>query len=150
MLRRIASFLLKAAARTSRNDEWPRAMLCELEFIEGEWPALRWAIGSTAAVLRTSTFMQAVVHILAGIGLSAISAIVVAMVFVSVVDRLPPAGGTMQWMLYGALLLPVLVISIGIAAALWRNRRTVAVAVLCTAVLFDIHFAMHLASGLKG
>jgi len=57
--RRVASALLTMVTRQAPPDsrEWAQAMVRELEFIEGDWAALSWALGSTTALCR-----QAVRH----------------------------------------------------------------------------------------
>src|SRR5277367_1976780 len=54
--RKIAVWLLRAVLRYSADEsrEWASAMLQELEFIEGDWEALVWALGSTTAIFRNS------------------------------------------------------------------------------------------------
>ena len=53
-IRRLASRLLSAVVRhsSSESHEWASAMLGELDFIESDWAALFWALGSTGAILR--------------------------------------------------------------------------------------------------
>jgi hypothetical protein len=52
--RRLASGILSAAIRRAPPElrEWGNAMLHEIDFIEGDWAPLRWAIGGTIALLR--------------------------------------------------------------------------------------------------
>ena len=54
--RQLASLLLRAALRLAPRESgiWAAAMLRELDFIHGDWSALFWALGSTAAILRHS------------------------------------------------------------------------------------------------
>src|SRR5580700_5185411 len=54
--RRLASRLLCEVVRHSSSDsrDWANAMLRELDFIESDWAALLWALGSTAAIFRHS------------------------------------------------------------------------------------------------
>jgi hypothetical protein len=52
--RKLAAKLLEAVVRYAPEEsrEWASAMLRELDFIEGDWSALFWALGSAAAVVR--------------------------------------------------------------------------------------------------
>ena len=52
--RRLAARLLRGVLGLSPEEshDWARAMLAELEFIEGDWAALFWALGSATAILR--------------------------------------------------------------------------------------------------
>src|SRR5580704_5459223 len=58
--RRLASRLLGAAVRqsSSGSQEWARAMLSELDFIESDWAALFWALGSARAIFKYSVPRQ--------------------------------------------------------------------------------------------
>ena len=52
--RNLAARLLTAVLRYAppESREWASAMLRELDFIEGDWPAFFWALGSAAAIAR--------------------------------------------------------------------------------------------------
>jgi hypothetical protein len=52
--RRIAAALMRAALRFAppAAAEWGRAMLLELHYVEGDWPALAWAIGGAGVLAR--------------------------------------------------------------------------------------------------
>src|SRR5277367_5751962 len=56
LVRRVAVRWLQALLRNAPPAcrEWASAMLRELDFIESDWAALLWAIGSTAAICRHS------------------------------------------------------------------------------------------------
>src|SRR5215469_14462939 len=56
MTRRLASRVLTIVIRQSSGEGqlWGNAMLRELDFIQGDWAALFWAFGSTAALCRHS------------------------------------------------------------------------------------------------
>src|SRR5215470_16142255 len=60
MTRRLASRVLTIMIRHSSSESqlWGNAMLRELDFIEGDWAALFWAFGSTAALCRHSVTSQ--------------------------------------------------------------------------------------------
>src|SRR5579864_9722430 len=53
-VRRVATFVLNVTVRCARDDDWTRAMRNEMQFISNDWSALLWALGSAAAILRTS------------------------------------------------------------------------------------------------
>jgi hypothetical protein len=52
--RRFVGALLRAVLRLApiESRDWALAMLRELDFIEGEWAALFWGLGSSMAILR--------------------------------------------------------------------------------------------------
>jgi hypothetical protein len=56
-LRRITSRLLSlaAACAPTKFAEWARAMLGELDYVEDDWSAFFWALGSIGVLLRFST-----------------------------------------------------------------------------------------------
>jgi hypothetical protein len=56
-LRRISSRLLSlaAACAPTKFAEWARAMLEELDYVEDDWSAFFWALGSIGVLLRFST-----------------------------------------------------------------------------------------------
>jgi hypothetical protein len=58
-IRRIAAWLLTFCHRFSPPSvrDWGEAMLAELEFVEGDWPALAWAAGGATVLMRRS-FIQ--------------------------------------------------------------------------------------------
>lgn len=53
-IRRLASAILTAAVRRASPGvrEWGNAMLREMDFVEGDWSALFWALGSAIALFR--------------------------------------------------------------------------------------------------
>ena len=58
--RRLASRLLDSVVQhvSPENQGWGSAMLRELDFIESDWAALLWALGSTTALFRHSVPRQ--------------------------------------------------------------------------------------------
>jgi hypothetical protein len=54
MIRRLALGILQMALRhaSPRAQEWGQAMLRELDFVKGDWAALRWSVGSAASLFR--------------------------------------------------------------------------------------------------
>jgi hypothetical protein len=53
-VRRFASKVLRVVIRHASDEsrDWANAMLRELDFIESDWAALLWALGSTTAISR--------------------------------------------------------------------------------------------------
>ncbi len=60
MARRLAYRLLNSVVRHASPDgqDWASAMLRELDFVESDWGALLWALGSTTALFRHSVPRQ--------------------------------------------------------------------------------------------
>ena len=56
MLRRVAFRVLRTAVRLApgESQRWANGMLAELDHVEGELPALRWALGGVTALCRHS------------------------------------------------------------------------------------------------
>ena len=52
--RKLAGALLSGVLRLAPEEsrDWASAMLRELDFVDGDWAALLWALGSTTAILR--------------------------------------------------------------------------------------------------
>ena len=53
-IRRLAAAILGFAIRhsASESQDWGKAMRREMDFVENDWAALRWALGSVSAILR--------------------------------------------------------------------------------------------------
>ena len=53
-IRRLAGAIVSTAVRhaTPESRDWGNAMLRELDFVEGDWAALSWAVGSAATLLK--------------------------------------------------------------------------------------------------
>lgn len=53
-IQRLASAILTTSIRWAPPGlrEWGNAMLCELDFVEGDWAALFWALGCATALFR--------------------------------------------------------------------------------------------------
>jgi hypothetical protein len=161
--RKIATWLLRAVLRYSsvESREWASAMLRELDFIESDWAALLWALGSTTAVFRHSgdrlwvwlgkqfgfkenrmnDFQKRAVGVISGVGIAV--AVTICLLVVIHLSGNPERLPWIAWTVIATLL------EIGfaiIAIALWRKRRPMAVGVLLSAALLGTHFVMHLAS----
>jgi hypothetical protein len=162
--RKVATGLLRVVLRHSSDEsrEWAAAMLQELEFIEGDWEALFWALGSTTAIFRhsggriwvwvarhfgyeegrMSDFQKRAVGVVSGVGIAA----GVTICFVVLVHGSAQVFGFSDapWMMKFALLMAMVmeVLFVVTVIALWRKRRPMAVGILLTAILLGTHFAI--------
>lgn len=163
--RRIATGLLRAVLRYSSAEsrEWATAMLQELEFIEGDWEALFWALGSTTAVFRhaggrvwvgvarqfgyeegrMNDFQKRAVGVISGVGI----AVGVTICFMVLTHGSAHVFGfdDSPWMMKFALLMATVmeVLFVATVIALWRKRRSMAVGILLTAIFLGTHFAIY-------
>src|SRR5215472_398500 len=71
----LAAQLLGAVVRRRDADDWGIAMLRELDAVEGDWAALRWAIGGAVAIVRRDVTQRAT-GVLVGVAVA--SAVLVA------------------------------------------------------------------------
>src|SRR5215472_5727991 len=161
--RKLASALLKTALRHSSAESrcWAEAMLGELDFVESDWAALRWAVGGSTALLRHSASRRGsrwltrmlgpegepasarkkALGAVLGVGLSgAILALGVCGLWRHLLVYLPQA----HW--ERAAIAVIAALEVGYlrgAIALWRHRRPVAVGILLAAVALTVHVAIH-------
>jgi hypothetical protein len=164
--RKLASRLLRAVARLSSADsqDWVNAMLRELDFIENDWAALFWALGSTAAIFRQSgrgfrkwfrkgsnyeearmnNIGKKTVGVVAGI---VFSGILVACAFglLYLTSRLFPALGLdrIEWTHWLTVIVIPETIFIIAAVKLWRKRAPVALGVVLFAAAVAVHVVVH-------
>jgi hypothetical protein len=167
LLRKIGTALLRAVVRHSppESREWASAMLRELDFIESDWAALFWALGSTTAVFRhigrellalfegkfeikegsVNDNQKRVLGTMMGVGIGfllAVGGFVLLLVLLHLISdpaRMPfPA----QLAIVGV---PEIIFAV-IAIKLWRKRRPIAVGVLATAILLAAHVVTHVAT----
>ncbi len=168
-VRKFATRLLSAVARHSspESQSWGSAMLRELDYMENDWTALRWAFGSTTALFRHSipiqirTWLQQRLAQTRGLTLknirrntaTVLSGVIIAGSILTVcvygLSRLMAALFP-QWQSEHALLagwLPVLVVPeiayFVTAIALWRERRTLAAGVLLGGMVLIAHVVIH-------
>jgi hypothetical protein len=161
--RKLARKLLGAILRHSseQGGEWARAMLRELDFIESDWTALFWALGSTEAMFRHSgrrlwvrfgkrfgyqedgmnDFQKRTVGVISGVGI-AVATVICLLVAIHLATD-PERMSRMAWIAIATLMETAFAIA---AIALWRKRRPMAVGILVSAVLLGTHIVMHLAS----
>lgn len=144
--RRIAAFVLHVTGRYAHDDDWPRAMRSEMQFIASDWAALLWALGSAAAILRTSVSLRKNIgSAFFGIGIaSALAACWMAIIagaftfFKSYAEQTPRLG-------WAAIILVAIAIYLIFAARMWRTRRPAAIGLLVAGAVFSTHFALRIA-----
>src|SRR5215472_6154416 len=161
--RKLASALLKTALRHSSAESrcWAEAMLGELDFVESDWAALRWAVGGSTALLRhsasrrgsrwltralgpegepTSSRKKALGAVL-GVGLAgAILALGGCGLWRHLVVVLPQAHREAATL---AVIAALEVAYLRGAIALWRHRRAVAVGITLAAGAIHTHITNH-------
>ena len=165
-VRGCAKWLLEMVLRCAPRhcEQWASAMLSELDFIEGDWAALFWALGSAATIVRycglelarigfrrrEEADMKDVAWVFAGV-LASLVLIVCAMgVFHLAEYFFPPMKQSIPWPTWLVVfLLPETLFVIG-AVRFWRKRRPMAVGVLLAAAIFATHFVMHIVSHFRG
>ena len=167
--RKLAAALLRGVLRLApvESREWALAMLRELDFIEGEWAALFWAMGSATAILRqavcswrnwisrkkateeermNSTGKKALGFV-SGMLLALMAAFSMLGLLTFVALLFPGLGlDHMHWTHFvGAILIPEIVFVVS-AILLWRKRTPVAAGILLTGIGIAIHVVVHLAT----
>ncbi|QNI30737.1 hypothetical protein H7849_16620 [Alloacidobacterium dinghuense] len=162
----LLEFVLRSAPR--HCEQWARAMLHELDFIEGDWAALFWALGSVAAIFRhcgrelvrmgfrrreeadMKETAKNVGWVFAGVVLSAVLVVCAAMLFHLAEYFYPPMNQSIPWPTWLVVFfLPETLFVIG-TVRLWHKRKPMAVGVLLAALIFATHFAMHIVSHFRG
>ena len=139
-------------------EPWASAMLRELDFIEGDWAAVFWALGSVAAIFRhcgrelaqagfsrrEEADMKDVAWVFAGV-LASLLLIVCAMgIFHLTAYFFPAMHQSIPWPTWLVVFfLPETLFVIG-TVRFWRKRRPMAVGILLAAAIFATHFVMHL------
>jgi hypothetical protein len=160
MAARLLGAMLRLAPDGSRD--WAAAMLAELDFIDGEWAALFWALGSAAAILRHAaslwkaglkrkTNQEAAMNDTGrkalGVGLGVLSAVMLlgcAFAILRITGFLFPGfehSGLANWLAVLAVPEALLVVA---TVFLWRRRGPVAAGILATALVTALHLAVHL------
>ena len=171
ILRKLAVRWLEAIVRNAPPPcrEWASAMLRELDFIEGDWAALLWAIGSTAAISRHclrvwrawmrgreegATMKDTAMKVL-GVLLGVLIAVAVmaagAFRVHGVLFRFFPALEHLgvPWPVYLIALVLEALLVVG-TVKLWQKRRPMAIGILLAAVVFGTHFVVHIATHWNG
>ena len=167
--RRFAEWMLRLVLRATPElcREWASAMLRELDFIEGEWAALFWSLGSVAAVLRhagrnwrawlpqlgrtkeervNSTGKKAI-GVASGV-VAALALAACAFALLRIVDLLFPGLhiANTEWTHWLAMIWIPEAIFIAAGVYLWRRRGPMAAGILLVAVAVGLHFVIHIAS----
>jgi hypothetical protein len=174
--RTFAARLLRAMLRHAPEERraWAEAMLGELDYVEGEWAALFWALGCTTVMFRAwlsawcdwmrerlATFLglkkeregtkvnstgKKTLGVLSGIGIAL--ALGVGAFFLSpTIARLLQSVGVPRtiWTHLLTILVPTELILVAGAIWLWRNRRApVAVGLLATGLVMAGHIVVFL------
>jgi len=172
MPRRIANALLGAIARVAppAAHEWCDAMLRELDFIPGDWPALKWALGSAVAITRHAARnwrlwlahwksiqetgqedrMNSKGKKAVGIVSGAVGALMLvgcAFALLRITDLVFPRLGIAhtEWTHWLAVIFVPEVIFLAAAIGLWRKKGPVAAGILLVAITIGLHFVVHVA-----
>ena len=164
--RKLAAVLLRAVLRLAPEEsrKWAAAMLRELDFIEGDWAALFWALGSATAILRhaASVFqvnskrqtkegkMNSTGRKALGVGLGALYALMLvgcACAGLRLTAILFPGLGLdhAPWTLWLAVVVLPEAILLTATVLLWRKRGPLAAGILATSLVVGLHLAVHLA-----
>jgi hypothetical protein len=166
--RKFAARLLQFVIRHSTHETqaWGNAMLRELDFIESDWAALLWALGSTAAIFRHSARALAAKFgrrdhqkeapmmnnigkraggFAVGIAIGAVF-IVAGVSLVHLLLHSVPAvhSRPMPWFLAAAAISEA--IFFYAVARQWSKRRPMAVGILLSALVLLTHVIVHVAT----
>jgi len=162
--RKFAGALLRAVLRIApaESRDWARAMLREMDFIEGEWAVLFWALGSTTSILRHAASgwrrwfrsksnqeagMNSTGRKALGVGLGMLSALALAgcaFAVLRIAGTVFPELRHSSWEYWlGVLIVPEIVFVIAIVM-LWRKKGPVAAGILAMGLVMALHVAVHL------
>ncbi|HLY28937.1 MAG TPA: hypothetical protein VKQ72_21500 [Aggregatilineales bacterium] len=152
--------------------EWAEAMLGELEFVEGDWDASCWALGSAAAIVRSSgrewvalavtqtirweeramEQMGKKAGLMAAGALGAVALVAVAFGLLFLTAVLFPSLGLDRAEWTHVLFVVVIPMALCLAGViwLWRTKRPVALGILLSVGGFGTHLAVHFASHFNG
>jgi len=163
--RQLAAFLLRVALRLAprQSRAWAAAMLRELDFIDGEWTALLWALGSTVAILRHSAGvawawlkgkskeeigMKNAGKKALGVTLGIVSALMLvgcAFAVLRIIGLLFPSLDHSPWAYWIAVLALPEAAFVAATILLWRKRGPIAAGILATGLVMALHIGVHLA-----
>ena len=168
MTRRLASRVLTVMIRHSSSESqlWGNAMLRELDFIEGDWAALVWAFGSTAALCRHSVisqlrtlgdrhfnetfqvkrFAKQTTGIVSGVVVAGTVLAICAGIFIGLIRfaSWQNTNGRLADRLL-IVVIPETLYIVGIIT-LWRRRKSVALGFLLAGVILITHAMIHFAT----
>lgn len=161
--RRLAVRLLSAVVRHAPDDsrDWASAMLRELDFIEGDWAALWWALGSTTVILRRAAsvwrlrFKNKTMEgrmnnkgkkaLAVGLGvLSALALIGSGLATLRLVGVVFPGLDHSPWAYWLAVMAIPEAIFVTATVLLWRKKGPVAAGILAMVLVVALHVAVHL------
>lgn len=162
--RKLGAALLRAVMRLApvESRDWALAMLRELDFIDGEWAALFWALGSAAAILRHAASawrewlkrrtkeemaMSNTGKKVLGVGLGILSALALvgcALAGLRIIGVLFPGLEHSPWVYWLAVLAIPETIFVTATVVLWRKRGPVAGGILAMVLVVAMHVAVHL------
>jgi hypothetical protein len=177
-IRRLAAWLLRITLRfaPAETRTWTEAMLFELDFVEGDWAALFWALGCTGAILRECLLVWATwlarqcaslfgnksteeeakmnstgkktLGVLSGIGLALALGVGLFLLRNVIADALQAVGIQRSMMSHIlSVVLPAEVIVVVAAIILWRRKYApVAVGLLLTGFVMAAHVVVIVAS----
>jgi hypothetical protein len=148
--RTLAESLLSALRRraSSETESWATAMLRELDYIDGDWSALWWALGGAAALWRAdASSIKRMGATTVGVVSGAMIAAAMMAIFLAMLVSLP----RMSWpqlahssVLERALVLVGLeAVCLIVAAALRRRRRSFATGALVAGTTLFLHFVTY-------
>jgi hypothetical protein len=165
--RTLAARLLRAVVRLvpEESRDWALAMLHELDFIEGDWAAFFWALGSTSAILRhvasvsrawskqkrsQEAGMNNTGKKVLGVGLGILSALaLVGCLFAGlrITGILFPGLGLehSRWAYWLAVMAIPESIFVVATILLWRKKGPIAAGILATGLAMALHIGVHLA-----
>jgi hypothetical protein len=166
--RRLASRLLHAVLRHSPyySRDWASAMLRELDFIENDWAAFFWALGSTSAIFKHSVrgwkawfgreasdkeepmndVGKKAVGIVSGVVIAGML-VVCAFGLLLLANYLLPGLGLdrLEWThVLTVIVIPEIIFIVAVAT-MWRKRKPLAVGILLMAVVLATHVVVHIA-----
>lgn len=167
--RKLASRLLRVVLRytPAESRDWVNAMLREMDFIERDWAALFWALGSTAAIFRHAgrgliawfnnhwgrqdKRMNNIGKKTFGIGSGIVIAgalVLCAFGLLRLAAYLFPGLGLdhMEWTHWLTVIVIPEAIFIVATVALWRKKGPVAVGILLSAIMLAMHVVIHVTS----
>ena len=166
-IRKLATAMLDVVIKHSSPEarNWGSAMVREMDFVENDWSAALWALGSTTALCRYSLVrqLQALLHrkgrawslrgiakktpaMLSGMAAAGVVLALCALLLSSLLRAswFDPAQGR----LVDRLLIVVVpeVLYLAGAVALWRRRKAIAVGILAAGAILIAHALVHFAT----
>jgi hypothetical protein len=161
--RKLAGALLRAVLRLAPEEsrDWALAMLRELDFVDGDWAALFWAIGSTTAILRHAATgwrnwlrgkssqeagMNSTGKKALGVGFGMLSALALAgcaLAVMRIIRIMFPGLEHSPWVYWLAVMAVPEAIFVIATVMLWRKRGPVAAGILTVGLVMALHVAVH-------